>query len=669
MKTLVAVILIALAVVSACPALAADRREVAPVEREGLGMLPAIDYIKKAVPEDKGISVKREDLSKAARLAKKDPLVAITEPSPGNSDRSCRKIRGRVGSGITKIFLRVNSETQVVAANGGVFETELALEPGMNKIVALAADLDGNLGKDSVEVFYKASPGGPKVVITEPREGASLDLTSDRVVTVVAKVCGVEASEGYLVINGMPKMVAFEKGAMSQKAALMPGVNEIAVEAVNRSGHAGRSEAVRVNTFDARPKDLVAILTWDSPTADFDLHVWDSFGHHTFNEAPDAGLCEAAIPGGSLDMDRKGSFGPEVFSLEVASPEVYTLFVKYNPGLKDNGANAFLKILLHGDDPSRRITRTFGPVRLDKDNAVWEAAHVKMPEGVFFQEKEADLAKTFGMDIKAVKRLCMMLDEESPAFRLLAISVLGQIKSEEAVEPLLKCLSSGQADLRRAAAAALWNIKSVKSVPALGRALKDEDSEVRRLAAGALGNIGSTESLPSLTGLLVEETVVPVRVEVLRALGRLGDQRAFDSIISQAKEPDPRVRVEAVRSLGFIKEPAAEKILLETMQDKDAGIRGIAAWSLGMLGLKSSAKPLTDALRFEDDASVRVQVAVALGMIREPGSRGELERSAEKDPSERVKNCALKSLENMTGVKDASGELPTVQLDKDVIIY
>ncbi len=162
MKTLVAAILVALSAVSACPALAVERREVAPVEREGLSLLPTIDGVKKAVPEERGLSIKREDISKAARLAKKDPLVAIIEPSPGNSERSCCKIRGRVGSGITKIFLRVNNETQVVAANGGVFETDLALEPGINKIVALAADLDGNLGKDSVEVFYKASAGRPQ---------------------------------------------------------------------------------------------------------------------------------------------------------------------------------------------------------------------------------------------------------------------------------------------------------------------------------------------------------------------------------------------------------------------------------------------------------------------------------------------------------------------------
>ena len=204
---------------------------------------------------------------------------------------------------------------------------------------------------------------------------------------------------------------------------------------------------------------------------------------------------------------------------------------------------------------------------------------------------------------------------------------------------------------------------------ALARSLKDEDAEVRRLAAGALGNIGSTECLPSMTGLLVEETVVPVRVEVLRALGRLGDQRAFDSVISQVKDPDPSVRVEAVRSLGFIKEPAAEKVLLETLQDKDAGIRGIAAWSLGMLGLKSSAKPLTDVLRFEDDESVRVQAAAALGVIMDPSTKGELERAAGKDPSQRVRNCASKSLEAMAGSKDASGELPPVGPDEDVIIY
>ncbi|HEY3347050.1 MAG TPA: HEAT repeat domain-containing protein [Nitrospirota bacterium] len=651
------------------PSGAYARPAVVPMDKPAALGLPDFGGETKNLPvgEEK-VTVKKEGISESV-MAKKELLVSLSEPKEGVTGRSFQRISGKVGGGIAKVFLRVNDDTQVVSAKDGLFEAYAAMKPGMNSVTVIAWDLEGNLGKDSLKIFYKKPEGGQTVKITAPKDGFSKDITTDRVILVEAKSSDTSSTEGYLVVNNIPRRVSFDKGQLRQEVALLPGPNIIIVEAIGKDGKASISGPVTVRTFDARPKDMLAVLTWDSPAADLDLHVWDSFGHHTFNEATDPDLSEAAIPAGRLDMDRKGGYGPEVFSLEDSSQEVYALYVKLSPGLKEKGATcAYLRVLLHGDEPARRIMRSFGPQPLDEKTPVWPAASVKMPEGVFFQEKDIDLSRTLSMDARAVKRLALMLEEENAAFRLLAISAMGQIKSEDAVGPLVAALADKDPEIRRACVGALRNIKSIKSFDALMKTLKDPDPEVRRTAAGALGAIGDRAAIGSLTGLLAEESDTAVKVEVIRALGQMGEKIAFGSVLPQLRDEDPAVRVEAARTLGALGEPLAEKPLIEVLSDGGPELRETAAEALGRLGLANSVKPLMDALHFDKSEGVRVQAAVALGKIKGQAGVEELRFASEKDGSARVRTRAKKALEGIENIiKEPS--LPPIKLDDDVIIY
>ncbi|MBI5695208.1 MAG: HEAT repeat domain-containing protein [Nitrospirae bacterium] len=666
----------ALAVIAllAAPARAqADgRKALVPMERDASsGALPLSGGgVTKADPGLERVRIQKQDISSGDLVTKKDPLVVITSPKTSVVTGAFQAISCRVGGGIAKAFLRINDDNQVVSVTGGTFEVDGALRPGLNLITVIAWDLDGNIGKDSLKVFYRQDEEGPEVGITGPADGTSFDITGERVVTVKASTDAGDASEGVLIINNIPRRVGFRGGVMEQEVALLPSLNEIYVEVTDSAGRTGRSNPVRLSTFDARPKDLVAVLSWDSPTADLDLHVWDSFGHHTFNDARDPFECDAAIPRGSLDMDRKGGYGPEVFSLEAAEPEVYTFYAKYSPGIKDDDrAGAYLRLLLHGDEPSRRILRCFGPVRMSEMYPVWEAAHVKMPEGVFFQEKDSDLVKTLGMDEKAVRRLALMLDEENPAFRLAAISAMGQIKSEEAVGPLLAALARGETEVRRAAVGALWNIRSVASLGGLVRALTDPDPEVRQAAAGALGELESPDALFPLTGLLSEESDTMVKIEAIRALGGLGDPRSYDSLVSLVRDTDPRVRVETARALGKAGEPRAAEALAAMLADDVGWVREVAAGALGTLGRPGSAKPLMDVLRFDQSDGARAHAAVALGRLREPSAKAELETAAERDSSPRVRSCAARALESLVAPSAPGPAVPRpAVVDDDLVV-
>jgi len=629
--------------------------------------------LKKKTPTEERVGIGRESASDAVVMSRKDPLVLLSEPATGEVKASVQRVSGSVGSGIAKAFLRVNDDTIIVPVTGGRFSTSCALKPGLNTITALAWDLEGNLGRNSMKVFYRPADKGAGAAITSPEDGAVIDITENRVVRVVAETGDKPATGAVLVVNNIPRRVALDHGRLSQELALLPGTNEISIEVTSQDGGTISSRPVRVHTFDARPKDLVAVLTWDSADADLDLHVWDSFGHHTSGDARDPYQCDASIPKGMLDMDRKGGYGPEVFSLESAESEVYTLVARFSPGVKaDAPANAYMGLLLYGDEPARRIMRVFGPARLDKDTPVWEAAHVKMPEGVFFQEKDADLVKTLGMDVKAVGRLAMMLKEENQSFGLLAISAMGQIKSEQAVGPLSKALATGTVEVRRAAAGALWNIKSVDSVDALVQALSDPDAEVRRAAAGALGGIGDADAVQNLAVLLSDEGDILVRVEVIRALGNIGDPKALETLVSQVKDPDPKIRVEAVRALGGIMgAEGAARVLISALEDGSGRVRELAASSLGRLKVKDASKKLMDMLYFDEEEGVRVQAAVALGELGDEGAVKELEKAADKDYSPRVRFCAKRALKVFAPSGAApAGPAPLQKvLDDDLVIY
>jgi len=670
---LIAAAILAAAVVSAPVSARAGEGRILPFKREGgLGTL-GTGNVKKKSPARERVHIGRDESAAPGVLEKKDPLVIITSPKAGDATHSIQKVSARIGNNIAKAFLRVNEDTSIVTVNSGEFSTEAALRPGLNTVTVLAWDLDGNLGKDYVKVFLaEDSVDGVKLSITEPEDGAFLDTTSDRVIKVRASLKGGANVDGILLVNGVRHLVRFERGKMEREVALMPGVNEIMVEAKVGQGFE-TSPRVKVTTFDARPKDLVAVLTWDAPGADADLHVWDSFGHHTFNEAADPRLCEPAIPKARLDMDRRGGGGPEVFTLEAAEPEVYTFYANYNPGIGSIPTNATLSVILYGEVPARRFMRVFGPMPLSDKDRAWEAAVVKMPEGVFFQEKDQDLTRTLAMDSKAVRRLLLVLDEENPSFRLLAVTALGRIKNEQAVPKLSEVLLNDGVDMRRAAAGALWSIRSVESIPPLCEALFDTDHEVRRAAAGALGYIGDEEAVRPLTTLLSEEGDPLVRSEAIRALGAIGYSGAGINVIPFLVDPNPAIRSEAARALGRISEPSdteAVSGLLEALDDDVPGVRELSAWALGELGAKKAVGPLMDVLHFDDSEDVRAEAALALGRIGDKEGIAELEQARDKDFSDKVRFCSRKAMEELSPEElQPKQVIPPVELDEDVIIY
>ncbi len=106
-----------------------------------------------------------------------------------------------------------------------------------------------------------------------------------------------------------------------------------------------------------------------------------------------------------------------------------------------------------------------------------------------------------------------------------AAIVLGHLKDDRAIDPLLDALRAPDEDLREHAARALSSFTDTRIVPALTHSLTDERAAVRLAAVDALGLTHAAAALDPLSALL-RDSQSTMRTEAARALGELGDRRA-----------------------------------------------------------------------------------------------------------------------------------------------
>lgn len=318
------------------------------------------------------------------------PTVKIISPGPGDTKEITQVVSGMVSDlRAKKATLTVNGDSRVISVVGGRFEAVVALKQGKNMITVMAFDPEGNVGKDQVALNYSTPQGRFAVDIAEPRNGQVFDVSHGNTVKVRGTVADPKVKSARMILNGSPKEIVVRNGSFSQDVALTQEQNSVVVEAQGSDGSVSSSRQVSFATVNVSPKDIMIVLTWDKPKADFDLHVYDPQGGHTSYKSPNIYESREAIVGGQLEQDAKGNYGPEVFTQESAAKGAYTVKSNYYYSGGDGDAHATVTVILYGDNPARRIVRVFGP-HIQKDTQtgeeVWDVARFKMPEGIFLEE-------------------------------------------------------------------------------------------------------------------------------------------------------------------------------------------------------------------------------------------------------------------------------------------
>jgi hypothetical protein len=161
-----------------------------------------------------------------------------------------------------------------------------------------------------------------------------------------------------------------------------------------------------------------------------------------------------------------------------------------------------------------------------------------------FSHRAAAVLKRIGED--AVEPLVQVLQTGDCEVQVHAIIGLHLLNNKKALSPLVAALDSPFAQVRKAATRALWMLRDTEAVEPLIQCLKDEDIEVRESAASALGSIGDSLAVEPLLEML-ENPVWRLRQAAAYALGQIGDERALDAVRKHIYDPKKRVR-KAVKS-------------------------------------------------------------------------------------------------------------------------
>jgi len=120
-----------------------------------------------------------------------------------------------------------------------------------------------------------------------------------------------------------------------------------------------------------------------------------------------------------------------------------------------------------------------------------------------------------------------------------------------------------------------------------------------------LGRIGDERAVDTLVEF-VDGGDIALRKTTLRALGAIGSEEATQPIANQLVDDNPEVRSTAARALGLVGDTRAIDPLADVLAEDDADeVRASAAWALNQIGTE---RALEVAAEYADDRSYIVQV-------------------------------------------------------------
>lgn len=226
-------------------------------------------------------------------------------------------------------------------------------------------------------------------------------------------------------------------------------------------------------------------------------------------------------------------------------------------------------------------------------------------------------------DERVLDPLIAVLANQDWIVRMHAAKALGRIRDARAIEPLLPLLQDKVKAVREEAATALADLGEC-AVASLVGALKHSEWLVRLHAVEALGKSRSAEAVEPLLWVLFNDPDQAVREDVVRALGQLGDGRAWEFLVTAMKEPG--LRTLAVEALGRIGDRRAVPVLMAVLEggdrpasravagcgdswDEEMNTKGAAVRALGSLADDAAIPSLLKAL---NETVTRADAATAL---------------------------------------------------------
>jgi HEAT repeat protein len=271
------------------------------------------------------------------------------------------------------------------------------------------------------------------------------------------------------------------------------------------------------------------------------------------------------------------------------------------------------------------------------------------------------------------------LQSEDPNIRLGAAAIVGELRLERAIGPLIGFLKDADPRMRRNAARSLGSIKTPVAVtPLIVLAKsKQEPQEVRIEAIMALKRIGGPQAEATFAQIKADRaesqdirTILMTPAEVVKA-----NKALQEGLARGMASAGPQERMGSAAALAAIGDSNARKTLLEGLLDKDPNVRAMAVEGLSRKPDGRLVGPLLALLKIEPDASVRkaamrilaglqgaVKTASLIELLGTPGSAPDTRIFAMAMLGERRSPEAEEPLVGVLRVPNASEEMVEASL-------
>lgn len=188
---------------------------------------------------------------------------------------------------------------------------------------------------------------------------------------------------------------------------------------------------------------------------------------------------------------------------------------------------------------------------------------------------------------KVVPGVIRGLQYKNPQVRNKCAVILGIIKDERAVHPLIKVLDDNVSEVQINAIQALRNIGFASVSPLIER-LTSRKVTIQQLSIWALGEIGDSRAVEAL----IQQALTgnnDVQIEAIVALGKIGDVKAEEPLRALlSRELNPLARTELCISLGKIADPHSTQELENIVEnDNDHSVRKSAQQALKCIAVHS----------------------------------------------------------------------------------
>ncbi len=249
--------------------------------------------------------------------------------------------------------------------------------------------------------------------------------------------------------------------------------------------------------------------------------------------------------------------------------------------------------------------------------------------------------------------------------QLRAIKALGGLEDHRAVNTLKKLVEDDSPQVQDAATQSLIRIGCAawgrccaimvlckigdKSIlPALCRSLQDDSDNVRLEAVRAIAKIGGEKAVDSLIQIAHKDRDFYIRFEAVRFLRRIGigHKQVLDLALIALRDTSRDVRSQAARLLGNFHHEISIQPLLKAIEDKHWSVRESAENALINFGQK--AVPHLIAALSKSSWTTRFRAARLLGEIGDPRAIKPLEQLLKKEKeNEKVQRIVEESLQKL----------------------